>query len=271
MTPTRVIAVRPDHFVEKPDMLATEEPMEIRVGGTGFEARTVAVTMRTPGHDFELAAGFLVSEGVVDAAHIAGIRYCGLPDDEAQLFNTVTVNLRPGAVAPDAARTHTMSSACGVCGSTSLERVANRCDVVPDGSAVPRSVIVSLVDSLRAGQKVFSRTGGLHGAGVFTFGGDLVALREDIGRHNAVDKLVGWAALDRRLPLRDHVLMASGRIGFEIVQKAAVAGIPVVAAVSAPSSLAVATATRVGIAVVGFLRDETFNVYSHPERIDLTA
>lgn len=245
--------------------------MEIRVGGVGFENRTIAVTMRTPGHDFELAAGFLVSEGLVDPSDISAIRYCQLPADEEQRFNTVTVNLRLGAVAPDPARTHTVSSACGVCGSTTLDRIAARCDVVAAGAALPRSVLVTLVDRLRAGQKVFSRTGGLHGAGLFTFGGDVVAIREDIGRHNAVDKLVGWAALDGRLPLGDHVLVASGRVGFEIVQKAAVAGVPVVAAVSAPSSLAVATAERVGIAVVGFLRGETFNVYSHPDRIDLAG
>ena len=269
-TPVRIVSVRSGEGHELPDTLVTEEPMEIRVAPPGSESERVAVTMRTPGHDFELAAGFLVNEGVIDPAGIAGIRYCALADQE-QLYNTVTVDVRRPVDTRPARRTQPVSSACGVCGVTTLDDVAARCAPVKAGATVAHSVVLDLPARLRAGQRLFARTGGLHAAGLFTTSGELVAVREDIGRHNAVDKVVGWAALAGRVPLSDHVLMVSGRAGFEIAQKAAAAGIGVVAAVSAPSSLAVATADRLGITLIGFLRADRYNIYSHPERVDIGA
>jgi FdhD protein len=265
--PVRMVAVRPDHHLEMPDELATEEPMEIRVAGPGQEAGPVAVTMRTPGHDFELAAGFLFTEGVVGADDIAEVRYCQLAPDESQELNVVTVRTRRDVEV--AARSFLSNSSCGVCGKASLDEIEVRCPVVPKGFTFPGSLVPRLPDRLRAAQRVFDRTGGLHAAGLFDAAGDLVCLREDVGRHNAVDKIVGHALLDRKLPLADHVLMVSGRVSFEIVQKAAVAGIPVIAAVSAPSSLAVEAAERLGVTLAGFVRGGTYNLYSHAERVDL--
>lgn len=267
-TAVRVISVRSGERHELPDTLVTEEPMEIRVAAPGRESERVAVTMRTPGHDFELAAGFLVNEGVIDPGGIAGIRYCALADQE-QLYNTVTVDVRRPVDTRPARRTQPVSSACGVCGVTSLDDVAARCSPVEAGGMVANTLLLDLPTRLRTGQRLFERTGGLHAAGLFSTAGELLVVREDIGRHNAVDKVVGWAALAGRIPLSDHVLMVSGRAGFEIAQKAAAAGIGVVAAVSAPSSLAVATAERLGITLVGFLRSDRYNIYSHPERVDV--
>lgn len=267
-TAVRVISVRSGERHELPDTLVTEEPMEIRVAAPGGESERVTVTMRTPGHDFELAAGFLVNEGVIEPGGIAGIRYCALADQE-QLYNTVTVDARRPVDTRAARRTQPVSSACGVCGVTSLDDVAARCSPVEAGGTVAHALLLDLPARLRAGQRLFERTGGLHAAGLFTTAGELLVVREDIGRHNAVDKVVGWAALAGRIPRSDHVLMVSGRAGFEIAQKAAAAGIGVVAAVSAPSSLAVATAERLGITLVGFLRADRYNIYSHPERVDV--
>ena len=267
----RVVAARPGSVFERADRLAVEEPMEIRAGGPGQEAANVAVTMRTPGNDFELAAGFLFTEGLMASpAELAGISYCDLPAQEQQ-FNVVTVRLAhrfdPGTMQ----RTFYVTSSCGICGKASLDHLEVRCEGLPDGPMVARSVISSMPNTLREAQRIFEQTGGLHAAGLFDSDGRLVAMREDVGRHNALDKLVGQALLAGSLPLHDRVLLVSGRVSFELVQKAAVAGIPVLCAVSAPSSLAVDAAERFGMTVVGFLRDGGFNVYARPERIDLGA
>lgn len=272
VTPARVLAVRDAKPLDRPERLATEEPMEIRAGGPGEEPVSVAVTMRTPGHDFELAVGFLTSEGLVTSrGDVASVRYCELPPDEPQHYNVVSVALTrpfdPGVLQ----RHFYATSSCGICGKASLEQVEVRCGVIPPGPPLPASVVLALPDALRRAQRIFEQTGGLHAAGVFDRAGRAVAVREDVGRHNALDKLVGRALLAGELPMSDLVLMVSGRVSFEIVQKAAVAGLAVICAVSAPSSLAVETASGLGMAVVGFLRGRGFNVYCHPERLDLDA
>ena len=232
---------------------------------------SVAVTMRTPGNDFELAAGFLVSEGLVHELHeVAGIRYCDVAPDE-QHYNVVTVDLSVPFTTDFAERHFFASSSCGICGKASLDQVEINCPVIVSGPVVARSTIVSLPAALRGSQHIFEQTGGLHAAALFDPDGRLVESREDIGRHNAVDKLIGHALLSGELPLRERVLLVSGRVSFEIVQKAAVAGIPIICAVSAPSSLAVEAGERLGMTVVGFLRGEKFNVYCHRERVDLGA
>ncbi|GIH74411.1 formate dehydrogenase accessory sulfurtransferase FdhD [Planobispora longispora] len=257
---------------DRRDDLATEEPLEIRIRAGGGR-RTVAITMRTPGHDFELAAGFLHGEGVAAPGSIASISYCADEDvpPEAR-YNTVTVRLRGDRLPdlPSLDRHFVTSSACGVCGTASLDALRERCSppLARDGLAVPAEVLYGLPDTLRRAQGVFGRTGGLHAAGLFTPDGGLVALREDVGRHNAVDKLTGWALLDGRLPLAGHVLMVSGRTSYEIMQKALAAGVPVVCAVSAPSSLAVDLAREFGMTLVGFLRGERFNVYAGAHRVE---
>ncbi|HEX2038649.1 MAG TPA: formate dehydrogenase accessory sulfurtransferase FdhD [Acidimicrobiales bacterium] len=255
---------------ERPDTLVTEEPLELRVGGPDDGLVTVNVTMRTPGHDFELAVGWLLAEGVVrDAADVAAVRYCALGDDEPQRYNVVSVRLtRPPALDGVARRTTTTAS-CGVCGTATLDRLAEQLgdDPVATGEPVALDTLLGLPDALRASQPLFDRTGGLHGAGLFRADGTPVAVREDVGRHNAVDKLLGHALLQRLLPLHDHVLVLSGRVGYELVQKAAVARIPIVCAVGAPSSLAVETAARMGVTLLGFVRDGTANLYTHPERV----
>jgi FdhD protein len=264
-----VIAVRAGQARRRRDRLAGEEPMEIRAGGPGQEAAPVAVTMRTPGHDFELAVGFLFTEGLLPSDGLAEIRYCGLGDEEGQRFNVVSVRTRGPFDAGASARATPATAACGVCGKASLDAVEVRCAPILPGFRVAASTLLGLPGALRAGQRVFDRTGGLHAAGLFGADGELLALREDVGRHNAVDKLVGRALLAGELPLADRVLMLSGRAGFELVQKAAVAGAPVVCAVSAPSSLAVEAAERLGVTLVGFLRGDGFNLYAGEERIDL--
>jgi FdhD protein len=263
-----VTTLGPDGQTTVPDLVVGEEPMEIRVGGPGVRALPVAVTMRTPGDDFELAVGFLLAEGVLgQQEEIRGVRYCDLPEGDPQHYNVVTVaSSRPVDVLARR-RASPVSASCGICGTATLEDLGQRCPPVAEGPAVPSAVLLGLPDRLRQHQQVFDRTGGLHAAGLFTPAGDALAVREDIGRHNAVDKLIGWAALQRRLPLSSAVLVVSGRVSFEIVQKAAVAGVAMVVAVSAPSSLAVATAQRLGITLAGFVRAEHANLYTHPERV----
>jgi FdhD protein len=255
---------------DRRDDLATEEPLEIRLTSLDGTRRTVAITMRTPGHDFELAAGFLHGEGLVAPDGIAAIGYCTDEDvpPEAR-YNTVTVRLRgPVPDLPALDRHFVTSSACGVCGSAGLDALHDRCRPLPRGSVtLTPEILYGLPDRLREAQGVFGKTGGLHAAGLFTAEGEPVAVREDVGRHNAVDKLIGWSALAGRLPLDRHVLMVSGRTSYEIMQKALAAGIPVVCAVSAPSSLAVDLAREFGMTLVGFLRGERCNVYSGHERI----
>lgn len=270
-TRTRIRVVREDDERTTSDYLATEEPLEIRLV-VGGQAHKLAVTMRTPGADFELAAGFLYGEGVIGGRDdISRISYCTDPDiDPEQHFNIVNVDLGARA-APDLRsleRHFYTTSACGVCGKASLEALQLRdCRAVSGGPEVTPQVIYLLSDRLRAAQGVFESTGGLHAAGLFSSEGELFCLREDVGRHNAVDKLVGWALLEGRLPLSDHILMVSGRSSFEILQKSLVAGVPIVCAVSAPSSLAVALARQFNMTLIGFLRGQRFNVYADSERI----
>ena len=254
--------------VRRPDTLVVEEPLEIRVGG-----RALVVTMRTPGDDMDLAAGFLVSEGVVSGADdLRAIRYCaGATDDGANTYNLLDVDLAPGVAAPDPSleRSFYTTSSCGLCGKASLDavRTQTRFDVAGDPLVVPVDVLTSLPDRLREAQKVFDTTGGLHAAGLFTPDGELLVLREDVGRHNAVDKVVGWALRQGRVPLRSTVLLVSGRASFELTQKAWMAGLPMLAAVSAPSSLAVDLAEEAGMTLVGFLRGQTMNVYAGQARV----
>jgi FdhD protein len=256
---------------ERPDRLATEEPMAIQVRGRHQDPVSVAVTMRTPGNDFELAAGFLVSEGLVHGLHeIAGIRYCDVAPEE-QHYNVVTVDLTVPFVMDFAERHFFASSSCGICGKASLDQVEIDCPAIEPGPVVARSTIVALPEVLRRSQHIFEQTGGLHAAALFDPEGRLLESREDVGRHNAVDKLIGHGLLAGNMPLKDRVLLVSGRVSFEIVQKAAAAGIPITCAVSAPSSLAVEAGERLGMTVVGFLRGEKFNVYCHRERVDLKA
>jgi FdhD protein len=267
LTPTRVVAVHGGVRSERADTLATEEPMEIRVQSVGQEPVQVAVTMRTPGGDFELAAGFLFTEGLIAPGEVRRVAYCDNLPGEDQRYNVVSVTLAR-SFDPDALRRNFFAtSSCGVCGKAALEDVEVRCGPVAEGPQVALDVVLGLPDALRGAQKVFDRTGGLHAAGLFTPAGELVAVREDVGRHNAVDKVIGELYLDGRVPLSGHVLQVSGRLSFEIVQKAAVAGIPVVSAVSAPSSLAVDAAERFGMTLVGFVRDGRCNIYSGASRI----
>ena len=269
VTAVRVTAFDGDQVRERPDKLVTEEPMEIRVHGPGQTPEAVAVTMRTPGHDFELAVGFCVTEGLVrSSADLDAVAYC-LAGEGPQEYNVVTVTFRRPVDRRGHQRLTVATSSCGLCGKTTLDEIEQHCGPVGPGPTVARSVVASLPERLRASQDLFDATGGLHAAARFTAGGELIGVREDVGRHNALDKLVGHALLEQQLPLTDAVLMVSGRVSFEIVQKAAMAGIPVICAVSAPSSLAVDAARRFGQTLVGFVRGESANVYTHPERIDL--
>jgi FdhD protein len=270
-TRVRVRVVEKGRARVSPDALATEEPMEIRLI-SGDDRQRVAVTMRTPGADFELASGFLYGEGIVSSPEdISRISYCVDSDlDAEQQYNIVNVELRSGrSYDPRALERHFYTtSACGVCGKASLEQLELRgCPVIPPGPKITPETIYALPAKLREAQGLFDVTGGLHAAALFDEKGELVALREDVGRHNATDKLIGWALLEGRLPLSNHVVMVSGRSSFEILQKCLTAGVPVVCAISAPSSLAVDVARQFGITLVGFLRGNRFNVYSGYERI----
>lgn len=267
VTPTRVLALDGTDARERPDRLVTEEPMEIRLQGPGGSPESLAVTMRTPGHDFELAVGFCVTEGILQSpSSLAEVAYC-LGESGEQHYNVVTLRLRH-AVDLGSRRAFAVGASCGLCGKTSLDDLAVTCGPVAPGPRVARSVLAGLPARLRDSQRLFDETGGLHAAGCFSADGELLVLREDIGRHNALDKVIGHAFLDGSLPLSERVLLVSGRISFEIVQKAAIAGIPVLCAVSAPSSLAVAAARQFGQTIVGFLRDDRMNVYAGAERLD---
>jgi FdhD protein len=270
-TRVRVRVVEDGQARVRPDSLATEEPMEMRLVSGGAR-QTVAVTMRTPGADFELAAGFLYGEGIISSPDdIQKISYCVDADvDAEQRYNIVNVELRGGRdYDPRSLERHFYTtSACGVCGKASLEQLELRgCPVIPPGPEVAPETIYSLPEKLREAQGLFEATGGLHAAALFDAEGELVALREDVGRHNATDKLVGWALLEGRLPLRDHIVMVSGRSSFEILQKCLAAGVPIVCAISAPSSLAVDVARRFDMTLVGFLRGNRFNVYAGFNRV----
>ena len=267
LTPTKVVTIHNGVRSDRADSLATEEPMEIRAGGPDQEARAVAVTMRTPGGDFELAVGFLFTEGLIAPGEVHRVAYCDDLPGEDQRYNVVTVTLQRAFDHDALRRNFSATSSCGICGKATLDDVEVRCAPVLPGPEVSADLLMTLPDRLRSGQTVFDRTGGLHAAGLFSAEGELVTLREDVGRHNAVDKVIGEQLLADHVPLSGHILQVSGRASFEIVQKAAVAGIPIVSAVSAPSSLAVEAGERFGMTIVGFVRDGRCNIYTHPERI----
>lgn len=264
-----VVAVRGSNLEVRPDRIVGEAPLEIRAAGPDQGPIAVAVTMRTPGHEAELAVGFLRTEGLIAGPEVVSTEG-GDPGTLNQPDDTIIVRLdRPFDDSAVAERHFIATASCGICGKASIDEIAVRCDPLPDGPVVTRSVILALSGLLRAAQRAFDETGGLHAAALFTPRGELIEIREDVGRHNALDKLVGSQVFAGALPLNDRILMVSGRVSFEIVQKAAVAGIPIVCAVSAPSDLAIETAERLGVTLVGFLRGDGFNVYSHDRRIDL--
>ncbi|MEV6342015.1 formate dehydrogenase accessory sulfurtransferase FdhD [Actinoplanes sp. NPDC051851] len=250
----------------RPDELAAEEPLEIRI-----RKQPLAVTMRTPGHDIDLAMGFLLSEGVIRTAEDVTTAQLCAGTDTPNTYNVVDVVLDPLVPPPvtDPSRNFYTTSSCGVCGKASIDaiRTRSRFDVAADPLSVPARALAELPGRLRTAQRAFDRTGGLHAAGLFTAVGELLVLREDVGRHNAVDKVLGWALREGRLPLAGHVLMVSGRASFELTQKAWMAGLPLLAAVSAPSTLAVELAEEAGMTLVGFLRGETMNVYAGAQRV----
>ena len=270
VTSVRTIAVRGTELEVRDDVVVGEEPLEIRAAGPRQEPMAIAVTMRTPGHEDELAVGFLTTEGLLEDNAVSAIRY-GDPGEMAEPDDVVLVRTAKPFDPSFAEKRHFIATAsCGICGKASIDEIAVRCAPIPAGRpVVARSVILALPDRLRESQATFERTGGLHAAGLFDPAGRVVAVREDVGRHNALDKLVGSQVLAKALPLNDRVLMVSGRVSFEIVQKAAVAGIPIVCAVSAPSDLAIRASERLGVTLVGFLRGDGFNVYTHDGRIDL--
>ncbi|MCB0931572.1 MAG: formate dehydrogenase accessory sulfurtransferase FdhD [Mycobacterium sp.] len=253
---------------ERAETLVVEEPLEIRVNGS-----PVTVTMRTPGSDVELAQGFLLTEGVIGRRDdVATVRYCqGAGADGLNTYNVLDVTLSPDVPppVPEVTRNFYTTSSCGVCGKASLDavRLASRHSPGDDPTAVPSATLATLPNRMRSAQKVFASTGGLHAAGLFTVEGESLAVREDVGRHNAVDKVIGWALESGRVPLTGTVLLVSGRASFELTQKAVMAGIPILAAVSAPSSLAVDLAAESGLTLVAFLRGDSMNVYSRADRL----
>ncbi|MFF2552280.1 formate dehydrogenase accessory sulfurtransferase FdhD [Nocardia sp. NPDC058058] len=260
----RTLRISPTGVIDRPDTLAVEEPLEIRTGG-----ESLTVTMRTPGADIDLIHGFLFSEGIIATAEdIVTARYCAGTDENGQnTYNVLDVQFRrPVEVRP---RNFLTNSACGLCGKTALDevRTLTRHPIPADGIEVKPSVLATLPTELRSRQVLFDATGGLHGAGLFTLDGEALVVREDVGRHNAVDKVIGWAVRENRIPAHDLMLMVSGRASFELVQKAVMAGIPLLGAVSAPSSLAVDLAAESDLTLVGFLRGESMNVYTATRRI----
>lgn len=271
-TETAVISLAGDVQARKYDRVVTEEPLEIRLV-SGGDARTLAVTMRTPGNDFELTAGFLYGEGLLRSRdEIAELTYCLDPAiDPEQRYNVVSIALRNASPSLDLARLErhfTMNSSCGVCGRAQLDSLRERgVKALDDDVRIEARTLYALPERMRAAQRIFETTGGLHAAAIFDEHGEAIAVREDVGRHNAVDKLAGWGLLEARLPFARSTLVVSGRTSYEILQKAVVAGTPIVASVSAPSSLAVELAREFNVTLVGFLRGERANVYTAPERI----
>lgn len=259
-----------NYATDEPDMLAAEEPLEIRISyhtPAGYTAKSISVTMRTPGNDLELAKGFLYTEGIIASrTDVTETRHAA--DDNG---NVVYVVLAPH-ISPDMAkleRNFYTTSSCGVCGKASIEAVRTACNILDtkDNITLPQTLIYSLPEALRAQQDVFEHTGGLHACAIFSTDGTLLMMREDVGRHNALDKLIGAAMDNNLLPLNEHILLLSGRASFELVQKAAMAGIKIVAAVGAPSGLAVQMADEWGITLIGFLRGQRFNIYTGAQRI----
>jgi FdhD protein len=269
VTTTRIVAVRGNALEYRADRVVGEEPLEILAAGPGQTPVAVAVTMRTPGNEDELAVGFLRTEGLIEGPEVVRVQ-AGNPAEMNQPDDRAIVRLsRPFDASVVAERHFVATASCGICGKASLDEVAIKSAPLKAGPVVSRAVVLALPDLLRAAQRAFDETGGLHAAGLFTPTGELIAIREDVGRHNALDKLVGSQVLARAMPLGQRILIVSGRVSFEIIQKAAVAGIPIVCAVSAPSDLAIEAADRLGVTLVGFLRGDGFNVYAHDERIDL--
>jgi FdhD protein len=265
----QIVAVRGGGLELREDRIVGEAPLEIRAAGPDQAPVAVAVTMRTPGHEAELAIGFLRTECLIEGPEVVGTEG-GDPATHSQPDDSILVRLsRPFDASLVAERHFVATASCGICGKASIDEVAVRCDPLPDGPIVARDVVLALPGMLRVAQKAFEETGGLHASALFSPVGELIAIREDVGRHNALDKVIGSQVLAGALPLHDRILMVSGRVSFEIVQKAAVAGVPIVCAVSAPSDLAIETAERLGVTLVGFLRGDGFNVYSHDRRIDL--
>ncbi len=257
-----------DAVTTRPETLAVEEPLEIRINGSA-----TTVTMRTPGSDVELAQGFLLTEGVIGARDdIARVEYCrGAGQDGTNTYNVLDVTLAEGVPTPslDVTRNFYTTSSCGVCGKGSIDaiRTISRHSPGDDPAVVTSATLTAMPGQLRGAQRVFASTGGLHGAALFEANGTMLVVREDVGRHNAVDKVIGWALESDRVPLAGTVLLVSGRASFELTQKAVMAGIPVLAAVSAPSSLAVDLASQAGLTLVAFLRGESMNVYTRPDRV----
>ena len=249
---------------QRTEYLAVEEPLEIRLAGRRF-----TLTMRTPGHDEELAAGFLFAEGFINNATELGEirRVRGRKGALEPNAIDIVLNVPADGLRARLKRNFVMSSSCGVCGKTSIDSIRRRVTPPADSARVAPAILLSLSQKLREGQRVFAATGGLHGAAIFSLDGTMLAIREDVGRHNAVDKVIGFALTNAMVPLAQHIMMVSGRLSFEIVQKAAAAGLPILAAVSAPSSLAVELAEEIGTTLVGFLRDGSFNIYTRPDRI----
>ena len=270
VTTTRIVAVRGDALEVRADRVVGEEPLEIRAAGPRQEPVAVAVTMRTPGHEDELAVGFLRTEGLIEGPEVLRVD-TGDPSTMNQPDDSAIVRLSKAFDSSKVAERHFVATAsCGICGKASLDEVSLRAEPIPAGEpVVSRTTLLALPDALRGAQRAFDETGGLHASGLFSLTGELRVLREDVGRHNALDKAIGAEVLAGRLPLNDTILMVSGRVSFEIVQKAAVAGIPIICAVSAPSDLAISAAERLGVTLVGFLRGDSFNVYTHDNRIDL--
>ena len=265
----RIVAVRGESLEVRDDRVVGEAPLEIRAAGPHQDPVGVAITMRTPGHEAELAVGFLRSEGLIEGPEVVGTSV-GNPALMSQPDDTIVVRLsKPFDSSSVAERHFSATASCGICGKASIDEVAVRCAPLPAGPLVARAIVLALPQLLRAAQRAFDETGGLHAAGLFSPRGELVAIREDVGRHNALDKVIGSQILAGQMPLHQRILMVSGRVSFEIVQKAAVAGIPIVCAVSAPSDLAIETAERLGMTLIGFLRGDGFNVYAHDARIDL--
>lgn len=267
MRRTRIVAIGPTGVEERDDVVVGEEPLQVLAQGPGQEPIEVAVTMRTPGHEDELAIGFLVSEGLVAADEILGTAI-GDPARHSRPDDHVVVRLAHRFDPATVAERRTVATAsCGICGKASVDDVVRRCDPLTDGPTVGAALIRTLPGRLRAEQETFDRTGGLHAAGLFEADGTPITLREDVGRHNALDKVIGERALAGGLPADGAVLVLSGRISFELVQKAAAAGIPIVAAVGAPTDLAIDTADALGMTLIGFVRDDRMNIYTRPERV----
>ncbi|MCU0398769.1 MAG: formate dehydrogenase accessory sulfurtransferase FdhD [Cyclobacteriaceae bacterium] len=258
---------------QKQDLVAVEEPLEIRIGygATNYrQQKSLAVTMRTPGNDIELTLGFLVTEGIIESFdQVESIKHCNDVGRTEEKENIFRVELKPDVVFDfqKLQRNFYTTSSCGVCGKSSIDAITAKCRELSSDWRLNSELIYSLPEKLRKAQRVFEHTGGLHACGLFSRTGELVLLREDVGRHNALDKVIGAMLLKSFLPLNDFIVMVSGRASFELVQKAALAGIPIMAAVGAPSSLAVSLANDCGMTLIGFLREERFNVYAHAQRL----